>query len=406
MRSINLAMELGGGGLMQAVLARELRANPKYELVLFNRLAEAERRALASLAAEPGFYGVLRPRPGTGLGIKSVDCDTALLYLTLGQPGALPSYVQAALGEGAARTVAQLIADSILEIERGGAFVSGAAAFDWPREAGADQGGGRLADLSRAALRYAQNLAIDDPLQLSFRLYGYNRRPLTPAWRRRLPAAPAVRRYLGIAAGGAHQELLAREWVAGAPAGGWMSWSSARPRQASPGSGATYKLYVSPVTEQLGESFGLILAALTAVGARHFKVGADAGGLLRPDKIVAYFPDFERLAEAANGLAERLRGVAAQGVPFTSEIAGDGLLSWGVDPPASESRLPWNGKESWRLWLTHCLARALLDARASGAAADGGEAGVEPWRFAVERLRLDGVDTDTWTPRGGLWREA
>jgi len=390
---------------MQALLTHELRANPQYELVPFNRLAEDERRALASLAAEPGFYGVLRPRSGTGLGLKSVDCDTALLYLTLGQPGTLPTYVQATLGEGTARAVAQLIADSILEIERGGAFVSGAVAFDWPRDAGTEQGGGRLAELSRAALRYAQNLAIDDPLQLSFRLYGYNRRPLTPAWRRMLPAASAVQRYLGIAAAGANRELLARNWVAGGPADGWMSWRSARPRPVSPRSGATYKLYISPVTEQLGESFGLILAALTAVGTPAFKVGADAGGLLRPDKIVAYFSSFEQLAKAAGGLAERLRGVAAQGVPFTSEIAGDGLLSWGIDPPANESRLPWNSKESWRLWLTHCLARALLDARASVAAADGGEAAVEPWRFAVERLRLDGVDTDTWTPRGGLWRE-
>ena len=115
---------------------------------------------------------------------------------------------------------------------------------------------------------------------------------------------------------------------------------------------------------------------------------------MRPDKIVAYFPSFERLAEAAGAVQSRLGGVPAQGVPFTSEIGGDGLTSWGMDPPASERS--WAGRESWRLWLTHRLARALLAAR--GVAE-------EPWQFALERLRLEGIDTGTWTPAAGLWSE-
>jgi hypothetical protein len=32
------------------------------------------------------------------------------------------------------------------------------------------------------------------------------------------------------------------------------------------------------------------------------------------------------------------------------------------------------------------------------------KAGVEPWRFALERVRLDGVDTTTWTPGALLWK--
>jgi hypothetical protein len=30
---------------------------------------------------------------------------------------------------------------------------------------------------------------------------------------------------------------------------------------------------------------------------------------------------------------------------------------------------------------------------------------LEPWRFAIERLRLEGIDTDSWTPGGSLWRQ-
>ena len=74
-----------------------------------------------------------------------------------------------------------------------------------------------------------------------------------------------------------------------------------------------------------------LAAVVAAVGAPGFKVGAGAGGLLRPDKIVAYFETFERLAAAADALTERLAGVAAHGVPFTSEIAAGGQLSWGVE---------------------------------------------------------------------------
>ncbi len=169
-----------------------------------------------------------------------------------------------------------------------------------------------------------------------------------------------------------------------------------RPRggRTAPEGSATWKLYVSPAPEALAASFGAVLEALAAGRAAQFKIGAGAGGLLRPDKIVAYFPDFERLAAAAEAVSSRLAGVPAQGVPFTSEIGGDGLLSWGMDPPVSE-RGAWGGRESWRLWLTHRLARALLAARAAETP--------EPWHFALERVRLEGVDTGSWTPAASLW---
>jgi hypothetical protein len=382
---------------MRDLLGRELRANPAYELVLWDRLAPEERRALDRLPRDPDFYGILRPRlvegPAAALGVKAVDRDTALLFLTLREPGPLPSYVRSALGEAAGRAVARLIADGVLEIEKGGAFVWGPAALEARGEPIA--GGGRLAGLSIAALRYGQALAIDDPLRLSFRLYGYNRRPLTPRWRKLLPGPEAVQAYLGIAPGGAHRKLLDRTWHPSPPSEAWLSWRSRAAEPAGDPGGATWKLYVSPAPEALAEGFGAVLEALAAARAGQLKIGAMAAGLLRPDKIVAYFPSFERLEEAARAVESRLGGVAAQGVPFTSEIAGDGLVSWGMDPPANE-RGAWGGRESWRLWLTHRLARALIAARSSGEA-------VEPWRYAVERLRLEGIDPESWTPAASQW---
>lgn len=379
---------------MQDLLGRAFRANPAYELALWDRLAPGERAALERLREDPDFYGILRPRgEGSGLGVKAVDRETALLFLTLREPGALPAYVRPVLGEAAGRTIARLVADGVLEVEREGAFVSGPAAF---AEREGEAGEGRLARLSVAALRYGEALAVDDPLRLSLRLYGYNRRPLTPGWLRTLSSPAAVQEWLGIAAGGAHRAVLERTWRPSPPSEHWLSWRSRLEEAASSSGGSTWKLYVSPVPEALAESFGAILEALAAARAGQFKVGAGAAGLLRPDKIVAYFPSFERLAEAAGAVQDRLAGVPAQGVPFTSEIGGDGLLSWGMDPPASGRT--WNGRESWRLWLTYRLARALLAAR-------GASGGMEPWRFALERLRLEGIDTATWTPASGLWSE-
>ncbi|HEV7785962.1 MAG TPA: hypothetical protein VGQ28_11540 [Thermoanaerobaculia bacterium] len=224
----------------------------------------------------------------------------------------------------------------------------------------------------------------------------------TPAWKRLLPDAGAVERHLGIGPGDPHRRLLDRSWSRTGPSENWLSW---RWRGADRGGqdgrlaagGATWKLYLSPAPEALAEGFGRILDALAAARAPQFKIGSAAAGLLRPDKMVAYFPSFERLAAAAEALTERLAGTPAQGVPFTSEIAGGGLLSWGIDPPAGS---PWSGSESWRLWLTHRLAVALLSGK------NAGGSGVEPWRFALERLRLEGVDTDSWTPGGTLFREA
>jgi hypothetical protein len=132
------------------------------------------------------------------------------------------------------------------------------------------------------------------------------------------------------------------------------------------------------------------------------KIGMDAAGLLRPDKIVAYFGSREDLDTAARELANELQGCPAHGVPFTAGIDDDGLLSWGIDPPESERPLSWLDRESWRLWIAKSLGAAL--ALAKGAARPLAQQVVEPWRFAVERVRRHGVDVDTWTPADTLWR--
>src|SRR4029077_16193702 len=132
----------------------------------------------------------------------------------------------------------------------------------------------------------------------------------------------------------------------------------------------------------------------------------------RADKIVADLDSFEQVEEVGRALDERLGDVSgqggavtaglwrdggvswAQGVPFTADLCRDGLVSWGMDPHQPPV-LAGHEYVSWRRWITNRLASALLDAR------DVPPAGVEPWRFALQRVRQEGIDTGTWTPLSG-----
>jgi hypothetical protein len=155
-----------------------------------------------------------------------------------------------------------------------------------------------------------------------------------------------------------------------------------------------YKLYVSPALDGMPEASAAVAGSLTtSPGARGFKVARDLVGLCRPDKIVAYFDRMDDLRHGASRIVEELAGTPAHGVPFTAAITLDGLVSWGVDPPSNRV-----ARTSWRAWVVERLAEYL---RAAGQDED-----VEPWRFALERLRLAGVDTDSWVPAHGIWRDA
>lgn len=372
-----------------------LRSNPEYELVLLDRLSEAEQQALAGLKGDPDCYGILRPRSPGKLSLKAASRDAALLFFTLQTPGHLPSYVKQSLGEECDRTISQMVLDSILEIEIGGAMLSGPAAYVHicSKEPTLDREN-FLAALSRRALQYAETLDINDASALSMKLYNYNRLPASPRWRQLLPDQEAAERYLEIEKTRSGLSNWTRvEQNAGKSQ--WLAWQSPRVNGISAASGSTYKLYVSPACSALGEAFHAVAAIAGASAAHHFKVGNDVYGLLRPDKMVLYFQRFTDLQETSERLMQKLANCPVHGVPFTAELAGNGLLSWGIDPPA-ERTVPWLERESWRLRVINHLATAMLLARNSG------NSELPPWRFAMERLRLEGIETETWTPSHSL----
>jgi hypothetical protein len=384
---------------------RRLRASPGFELVLLDRLEAAERELVRGSGGGEDVYGILRPRAGSALAPRVVSTDTALLFLTLEEPQPLPGYVRAKLGTEVERAIGALVLDGVLELEHERGFVSGSEAaplLDERRTAGGD---GRLSDLSVAALRYGQGLGPLEESQLATRLYLFGRIPASPALRQRWPDEDAVAAELGIGSGGGAEAALAAAWaeLPGGKEEAALHWRSWRPRRAAAGprgrSGARCKLYVSPAIEALPAALTGVAELLRgAPGLSGFKVGRDLGGICRPDKLVVYFDRIDDLRRAGAALRERLDGCPAHGVPFTAPLTADGLLSWGADPPPD----PAGGRDrsSWRLWIVERLAEYLTQARQAG------PAGVEPWRFALERLRLTGVDTETWAPASGIWAEA
>ncbi|HKD84211.1 MAG TPA: hypothetical protein VKB58_05645 [Terriglobales bacterium] len=390
------------------VLESVLVANPDYELVLFDRLPPEQRELLKDLLRDPNFYGILRPAGKTNLGVKSVSRDIALLYFTMQQPGRLPEYVQASMGPDARTQITRLILDGVLALQQDGKLLSGpgAAAVLCGRgesRTGVTEPAGFLYRLSLEALRYAEALDLTDSVALSARLYGYNRLPLTPRWKHMLAGPQGVTTYLRLHHAPV-RELLQREWLPAPSAAnndGWLVWQSRRLSTSASFSergSVGCKLYISVSPEGLREAFPSILLALTHSRARAFKVGKNASGLLRPDKMVAYFGSLPDLMDTSERLKQALAGCAAHGVPFTAEITDDGLLSWGADPPMQDHAVPWIAIESWRLWVTNRLAVALISAR------NDNSSSLPPWEFALQRLQLEGIDTRSWAPPGADWK--
>jgi hypothetical protein len=371
-------------GLLQGAT---FRANPSYELAPYNRLEMAEQSALSDVAAEPDAYGLLRPIPGSSLPILAVCRETALIFLTLRVPGPLPGYAESIFSIGDGRELKRLICDRILEVAGSEGYVSGPEACV---RLGLDGslGVGRLARLSHAALRYGQALELKDPSALSLRLYLYNQQPASAGWRRRLSAGLHAAEFLGIARGGSNERALRRAWRSVDGPEGWHFFTAQAPKPSAAGSPC--KLYVSPLAEVLPEALRVAIQTLAGTEAQQFKVGAHLYGILRPDKLVAYFASKEGLLAALEALRSRLEGMPVQGVPFTAEAAG-GLLSWGVDPMHASAVTGY----SWRQWITNRLAAALIAAQNAPGSAP------EPWRFALERIRLEGVDPQTFSPTAG-----
>lgn len=385
---------------LEPVLNDVLRANVKFELVQIDDLSSDQRATLGDLTNAPHLHGILRPREASGWTIKIVDQATARLYSALLRSGPLPGGSVIALGEVSQSRLIELVLEGVLEIGSVRGFVSGAAAFRTVGRADPPIGDNILGRLSVVALQNAQELSICEPTRLAAWLYNFNRIPLNVRWRRELPSVQVTSDFLGLGRNEFLDRSLRRTWTL-APSksqdNAWWKWQSQRKPLNVDVRLPTYKLYVSPLPVHLSEVFPIIVATFESLEVPCFKVGWDAAGLLRPDKLVAYFDDLEGVQSAAQALLPRINDCPSQGVPFTAQIGNSGLLSWGLDPPSALYMLKRQRPESWRWWVVQRLAAALLAAGLTSAE------DVLPWQFALDRVGSLGVEIASWTPPRDAW---
>jgi hypothetical protein len=328
---------------------------------------------------------------------KAIGDDTAELFeqLATERPReALPVDVSDS-------AVAALVLDAVLEIDLDGTFVSGPAALGalYGSHAG-EHDRNRLAALSVEAVCYAAALPIEDAGELAARLYMFHRLPVSRRSLSRWPDADAVAEFLGLKRDGENRCVLDQAYATdddGPANASWWRWSRRDQQPLSSGSRPVYKLYVSPLPAGARTAVTALVETLQVAPCTNFKIANGAFGLARPDKIVCHFSDSEQLMRFARSLDERLGGLAAHGVPFSAALRDDGLLSWGIDPPVDPDLPEGVEPQSWRLWVSERLAAGILAARRAGAT------GTESWRFALARLELDGVDTETWLAAPSIW---
>jgi hypothetical protein len=359
---------------------RVLRANPAYQLRRWESMPEGYRRSLDGSVDLSTVVGVLVASPGSFLPDKLVDSAGAELFTMLRVPGRAPA--------AANDRLAELVLDAVLEVQTAKGFVCGPVAYEELVEPeGVPAPIDRVSRLSLAALAYAERLPILSIDRLTARMYGYHRVPLSTRWTRAYPGPVAVLDLL-------RRTNMARHWFGPAETGenvDWLSWIRHQTHVETNPASLPYKLYVSPHVDALPEALPAAITALTATSAPRFKLGADAAGLLRPDKLVVYLRDVHELEAVAHTLTRALAGVRPHGVPFSAELACNGLLSWGGDPPREAGPIG-GGVESWRLSVCRRLAEHLVAARRAPLRR------VRPMQYAMARLASDGVRFPMFAP--------
>src|SRR5438874_127159 len=90
-----------------AAITTTIRTSPRFELKQLAELSAEQREPFRELEADKDFFGLLVPRGGTTMNIKSVGHDTAALLRRLATPSTLD----------ADDDVIDLVLDGVLEVE-------------------------------------------------------------------------------------------------------------------------------------------------------------------------------------------------------------------------------------------------------------------------------------------------
>jgi hypothetical protein len=378
---------------MRSLDDRRFRARPELEAVAVCDLPADHRPSVLSNAGRD-VWAVLRRRD-TGEYAAGLDHEAAVLFCSLSEPQTPPAALARLPARRRRRLLARLVCDQVLEIESAdGSFVAGVLAYgdlfgdDLLPDADAQR---QLDPLSRSAIAHVLALPPLPSAALARRLYAFNATPRTRRWEEMLDGRGAVDHWLGLETPSPWRSALRERHAEHRSTGDdsrWLQWTR---RDVDPHTIVRHKIYVCPASARLPEALRRVAEVCRALDVPAFKVGTTLAGILRADKLVVYVRDEPALWRVAGELSAALDGIDAQGVPFTAPIDSAGLLSWAVDPAARALLGPDDQPWSWRTAVVGRLADAI-----SGARGKGSDAVIA--NFALERLRLDGIEAIGWRP--------
>lgn len=371
---------------------RRFRANPEWVAGPAPAPLADERSWGASLAGSPPV-AVLHARDGSR--VVPADFATAALFQSLRAPGRLPTFMERLRAPERERAVARLVYDGVVQVEKAhGSFADGVLARDVvlgsphvPHESPcADD----IDDLSRTALLHAARIGSRPEPALARRLYMFNATPWTSRWSELL-AKGGVARWLGLDSPSRWRRELSslyEQHGAGVRRRDWLQWIR---RGVDRRTNLRHKVYVSPTTRQLVEAFPRVVEVCVSMDVPAFKVGSSVAGVLRSDKLVIHLGSEREMWAVVTELGSALAGLDAHGVPFSAPVDDTGLLSWAIDPPEPADAETAAQSPSWRTNVVLLLARGI-------AAARGRATETDQIAFALERVRLEGIEPVGWRP--------
>lgn len=354
----------------KSILKQQFRISPLFRLKEWNELSHQEKELISELHDEMEVYGVFSPlTPALTFSTKVAYRELAFVYLHLSHNGSLPHYATILPEDSFGNAIAQLVLDQVLEIEWNGKFVRGANATEalfGKNMFDDNQVSDYLGLLSKQGIEYALHFDNIDMRTIANRLYTYNTQPCDSLVKTIFANESDTRDFVFSVSRKEPGSLLNNEWdlLSDPETDHWLGWT----RQSFKNSPliqkhcSTYKLYISPVVRDMPGVMAIVLPVLSSSDAFHFKIGNGIQGLLRPDKMVAYFENKLSLLAVAEKLKDKLNGFTAQGVPFTAQVDDKGILSWGVDPPTTEVLESVEGG-SWRCKVTDLLALGIMQAK-------------------------------------------
>ncbi|HNP24357.1 MAG TPA: hypothetical protein PKM63_18960 [Panacibacter sp.] len=370
-------------------LNRRFRTTESFQLTEWNQLTDNDRTMLLTVADVGDIYGLfISLSPGSTTQIIA-GRESALIFLHCKDYFHLPNFVLSQPYGKYENLVAELVLNDILALQYQETYISGSKAAplifgsEWLERQSSP---GKLSLLSANAIRYCFHLKNETVKSLGNKLYTFNVIPMDKSHEKYLSSVSAVSDFLFTHF--PENNTLSDNWTLNRERRYWFSWSRNKsiPQQKYGETVNTYKLYLSPMPEATASLFNIAVPVLTRSGAGSFKIGQTMNGLLRPDKMVAYFENRDDLLLAANELEALCANTPAHGVPFTTQFDKNGLISFGIDFQASRKQ-----GYSWRTWITDMLASIILQAKMENLEID------LLLEYIKVRLFIANVDISNWS---------